>query len=67
MPGAARPPDGVDGRPLDSVWADTRENGGAVDHLEVMLHAYAQSFQAIQQYTQTHQIRKRVTNIALST
>lgn len=41
---AVRPPDGPDGRPLDSVWADTREFGGAVDHPEVMLYDKGQAY-----------------------
>lgn len=45
MTGIFRPPDGKqDGRPLDSVWADTHENGGAVDHLEVMLYERSQMY-----------------------
>ena len=39
---AQRPPDGPDGRPLDSVWAAARADGGAVDHVEVMLYEKAQ-------------------------
>jgi len=44
LPDARRPPDGADGRPLDSVWADTRINGGAVDHLEVMVYDKGQAY-----------------------
>ena len=34
---ATRPPDGVDRRPMDAVWADVRDCGGAADHLEVVI------------------------------
>ena len=44
MQGAHRPPDGGDGRPLDSAWADVRSNGGAVDHHEVMLYDKGQAY-----------------------
>ena len=37
MPDATRLPDGADGKPLDSVWAEVRERSGAVDHLEAMV------------------------------
>mmetsp|Transcript_117328 Transcript_117328/g.228117 ORF Transcript_117328/g.228117 Transcript_117328/m.228117 type:complete len:348 (+) Transcript_117328:140-1183(+) len=41
---ATRPPDGSNGQPLDSVWADVRARGGAVDHLEVMVYDRAQIY-----------------------
>lgn len=51
MPYASRPPDGNDGQPMDSVWADTRVNGGAVDHLEVMFYDKGQAYpQAVVTY-----------------
>lgn len=51
MRDASRPPDGADGRPLDSVWADVRENGGAVDHVEVMVYDKGQAYpQAVVTY-----------------
>lgn len=37
-PGAHRAPDN-----FDSVWADSRENGGCVEHLEVMIYAKGQA------------------------
>lgn len=43
-PTATRPPDGSDGRPLDSVWADVRGNGGAVDHAEAMIYDKGQAY-----------------------
>ena len=47
MTNALRPPDGHDGRPLDSVWVDCREHGGAVDHPEVMLYDKGQAYPEI--------------------
>ena len=40
MPGATRPPDGPDRKPLDSVLAI---GGSCVDHTEVMLYAMNQA------------------------
>lgn len=42
-PKAHRPPDDVNGRALDSVWADSRQNGGCVDHVEVMSYDRGQA------------------------
>merc|ERR1712194_824801 len=44
MANAIRPPEGDDGRPLDSVWADCRTQGGAVDHFEIMLYDRGQAY-----------------------
>merc|ERR1712107_467201 len=44
MPEATRPPDDAGGRAFDSVWADVRSSGGAVDHLEVMLYDKGQAY-----------------------
>ena len=44
MPDATRLPDGADGKPLDSVWAEVRERGGAVDHLEAMVFDKGQAY-----------------------
>ncbi|CAE8710501.1 unnamed protein product [Polarella glacialis] len=43
MQDARRPPDGADGNELDSVWAEDRQNGGCVDHREVMVYSEAQA------------------------
>lgn len=42
-PRALRPPDGADGRPLDSVWAAVRDDGGVVDHTEAMVYDRGQA------------------------
>ena len=42
MPLCTYPPDDCDGRPMDSVVAETQANGGCVDHLEVMLYKETQ-------------------------
>jgi len=34
----AHPPDASDGKPMDSVLAETRSAGGCVDHLEIMVY-----------------------------
>jgi len=42
-PQATRPPDGQDCLELDAVWADSRGEGGCVDHIEVMVYSEAQA------------------------
>jgi len=42
MSNSLHPPYADDGKPMDSVMAETRENGGVVDHLEVMLYSQSQ-------------------------
>jgi len=60
MQSASRPPDGIDGRPLDSVWADTRTNGGAVDHYEVMTYDKGQAYpEAVVTYVHSASCAKR--------
>lgn len=55
MQQAVRPPDGPDFRPWDSVWAETRDNGGAVDHAEVMVYDKGQTYpQAVVRYIHSH-------------
>ena len=41
--GSARPPDAPDGLAFDSVWADGHDNGGCVDHPEVMIYSEGQA------------------------
>lgn len=51
MQDATRPPDGANGESLDSVWAEVRQNGGAVDHFEAMVYDKGQAYpQAIVTY-----------------
>merc|ERR1712224_331793 len=58
MSDATRPPNGDDDRPLDSVWADMRTNGGIVDHIEVMLYDKGQAYpEAIVSYSHTPSCR----------
>jgi len=43
MQNILRPPDDENGIPFDSMWADVRGNGGAVDHLECMVYRESQT------------------------
>ena len=40
---ATRPPDDDEGVEFDSVWAEKRDAGGCVDHIEVMTYSEAQA------------------------